>query len=131
METDHRVVMRNRLIAGTTTIMFAFLCVAALSLTSCTAVGRPASILPTCRIGWAGFRGTHRRGGARRNMMHGWLSGLRKPQNRRLSSSSRNSTLPLLVGMHPQGRRDLVCFGQLDHVHARLVARRSARSAPE
>jgi len=41
METDHRVVMRTRLIVGTTTIIFAFLCVAALSLSSCTG-GRSA-----------------------------------------------------------------------------------------
>ena len=41
METDHRVVMRTRLIVGTTTIIFAFLCVAALPLSSCTG-GRSA-----------------------------------------------------------------------------------------
>ena len=36
METDHRLFMRSRLIVGTTTIIFAFLCLAALSLSSCT-----------------------------------------------------------------------------------------------
>jgi hypothetical protein len=36
METDRKLVMRTRLNVGTTTILPAFLCLAALSLSSCT-----------------------------------------------------------------------------------------------
>ena len=49
----------------------------------------------------------------------------------RLTNLNSYGVSAFLVGMHPQGRRNLACFGQHDHVHARLVGRRSTGPAPE
>src|SRR5947207_15053572 len=92
METDGRLVMRTRLNAkGTTTIISAFLCLAALSLSSCTG-GRTAGEHIADMPHWmGGLREMHRLAAARRNMMHGWLSEPKKRRGLRLSSSSLSS----------------------------------------